>query len=169
MASLKNTIINDTGNITLPNGTAAQRPSPANGMMRFNTDNGTAEIYNSATSTWNQITDSTYTAELLVVAGGGGGGGSQLWQYGGGGGGGGGGVIYVSSVTITKNTSYTITVGGGGNGGAVAQNQQVSGTFATQGQDSTAFGYTAVGGGAGMSYLQNTSLTILNGGSGGGS
>ena len=37
MATLKNTVFNDTGYIQLPSGTTAQRPaSPANGMIRFN-------------------------------------------------------------------------------------------------------------------------------------
>lgn len=39
MASLKNTIINDTGFLALPAGTDAQRPgSPATGMIRINTN-----------------------------------------------------------------------------------------------------------------------------------
>lgn len=39
MASLKNTVINDTGHLTLPVGTNAQRPaSPATGMIRINTN-----------------------------------------------------------------------------------------------------------------------------------
>ena len=46
MASLKNTIIDDTGGILLPSGTTAQRPSPAvDGDMRFNTDLGYVEYY----------------------------------------------------------------------------------------------------------------------------
>jgi hypothetical protein len=168
MASLKNTTINDTGNITLPNGTAAQRPTPSNGMMRYNTDNGSVELYNGATATWNLITDASYTAELLVVAGGGGGGAGQSASYGGGGGGGGGGVIYVSSVSITKNTSYSIVVGTGGNGGSINNSINTTATLATQGGDSSAFGNTAIGGGAGQSYFQDGSLSTLNGGSGGG-
>jgi hypothetical protein len=168
MASLKNTTINDTGNITLPNGTTAQRPSPVNGMTRYNTDNSTVELYNGATSTWNQITDATYNAELLLVAGGGGGGAGQAYFYGGGGGGGGGGVIYVASTAITKNTSYSITIGAGGEGGRISNNYDTSATLATQGVNTTGFGYTAIGGGAGQSYTQSSSLSILNGGSGGG-
>jgi hypothetical protein len=47
MATLKNTTINDTGFITLPSGTTAQRPSsPTTGMLRFNTTLGYAEVYN---------------------------------------------------------------------------------------------------------------------------
>lgn len=46
MANLKNTTINDTGNIQLPGGTTAQRPSsPTNGMTRFNTTLNCLEIY----------------------------------------------------------------------------------------------------------------------------
>lgn len=170
MASLKNTTINDTGNITLPNGTTAQRPSPANGMMRYNTDNATVELYNGLTATWNAITDATYTAELLLVAGGGGGGAGQSAVFGGGGGGGGGGVIYVASTTITKNTSYSITIGAGGEGGRISASANVNTfkTLATQGGNTTGFGNTAIGGGAGQSYYQDSSLSTLNGGSGGG-
>lgn len=46
MATLKNTTINDTGFVRLPTGTTAQRPaSPSNGMSRFNTTTGRAEVY----------------------------------------------------------------------------------------------------------------------------
>lgn len=56
MASLKNTTINDTGFLRLPVGTTAERPgSPADGMMRKNTTLGVVEVYNSTTSTWDQI------------------------------------------------------------------------------------------------------------------
>ena len=47
MATLKNSIINDTGYFTLPAGTTAQRPNtPIAGMVRFNTTLGYAEVYN---------------------------------------------------------------------------------------------------------------------------
>jgi len=46
MATLKNTVINDTGHVTLPVGTTAQRPaSPTVGMMRYNTSLGFSEQY----------------------------------------------------------------------------------------------------------------------------
>jgi hypothetical protein len=48
MASLKNTIINDTGNLTLPVGSTAQRPSAAVGQTRFNSTLGVMEYYGSA-------------------------------------------------------------------------------------------------------------------------
>ena len=46
MATLKNTTVNDTGFLTLPVGTTAQRPaSPANGMIRYNSTTSTIEAY----------------------------------------------------------------------------------------------------------------------------
>lgn len=49
MANLKNTDINDTGYLTLPIGTTAQRPSsPAAGMLRYNSTDSTAEVYDGA-------------------------------------------------------------------------------------------------------------------------
>jgi hypothetical protein len=51
MATLKNSIVNDTGYFTLPSGTTAQRPvTPVTGMVRFNTTLGYAEVYNG--NTW---------------------------------------------------------------------------------------------------------------------
>jgi hypothetical protein len=47
MATLKNTTVNDTGFLTLPNGTLAQRPSsPTLGMMRYNSTIARTEVYN---------------------------------------------------------------------------------------------------------------------------
>jgi hypothetical protein len=46
MATLKNTIVDDTGSVYLPRGTTAQRPAnPGNGAMRFNTTLGYVEFY----------------------------------------------------------------------------------------------------------------------------
>ncbi|MEP2746054.1 MAG: glycine-rich domain-containing protein [Bauldia litoralis] len=56
----------------------------------------------------------TYDFEALVVAGGGGGGGTNVG--GGAGGGGGGGYQEDVALTLTENTSYTITIGAGGSG-----------------------------------------------------
>lgn len=96
------------------------------------------------------------SARMLLVAGGGAGGsGSYNYYYGGGGGAGG----CLSNVDITTSLipgqSYTIAVGAGG-GAVFAQAPGGSGG------NSTAFGYTAIGGGGG-----GTS-TGLGGGSGGG-
>jgi hypothetical protein len=46
MAVLLNTTIDDTGSIQLPAGTIAQRPVPAAGMIRCNTETGRYEFYN---------------------------------------------------------------------------------------------------------------------------
>jgi len=47
MATLKNTTIDDTGYLTFPVGTTAQRPaSPVAGMVRFNTSLGYLECFN---------------------------------------------------------------------------------------------------------------------------
>ena len=58
MAQFKNTDINDSGSLTLPAGTTAQRPSnPQAGMMRYNTTLDYTEYYNG--SAWVNIS-STY-------------------------------------------------------------------------------------------------------------
>jgi hypothetical protein len=102
--------------------------------------------------------------EYLVVAGGGSGGGNINIAHGAGGAGGyrssvsgelsGGGVSAESKLSLTGNTSYTITVGAGG-----------SGTTQTNGSDSSLGTVTSVGGGRGGSTSSNNGLT---GGSGGG-
>ena len=50
MATLKNLTINDTGYFKLPTGTTAQRPTPSNGMIRFNSTLGRPEVY---VGSWN--------------------------------------------------------------------------------------------------------------------
>ena len=45
MAILKNTTIDDTGFVMLPSGTTAERPSAANGMLRYNSTLSVPEIY----------------------------------------------------------------------------------------------------------------------------
>ena len=153
MASLKNTIINDTGYLQLPNGTDAQRPTPANGMMRYNTTSGQMEAY--VNGAW-VIVSTAYTIEFVLVAGGGAGGGAAN----GAGGGGGGGFQLISGYLVTPGSGYSIVIGGGG-GGVSAY------AIGTKGGDSTAFGYTSYGGGGG-NYNGNGNNTQCNGGSGGG-
>jgi hypothetical protein len=54
MATLKNTIINDTGFLTVPTGNTAARPgSPVNGQVRYNTDSQVLENY--ASSAWTNL------------------------------------------------------------------------------------------------------------------
>jgi hypothetical protein len=152
MASLKNTTINDTGNLTLPNGTTGERPAGSNGMMRYNTSIGQMEVY--AGGDWRTVS-TDYAIEFVLVAGGGGGGGGT--SSGGGGGGGGGGVVYVGSHIVSPSTGYSISIGGGGAGGVTNSN-------GSNGSNSTGFGYTAVGGGGGGNIGQSG----VAGGSGGG-
>jgi hypothetical protein len=194
MAILKNTIINDTGFLQLPVGTTVQRPNtPTTGSIRVNSTTGRTEYYNANTTTWentriprgvtatggNRVYDvekngidyrvhiftqetSTFSVtqggevEYLIVAGGGGGGSSPTNNNDGCGGGGAGGLL-TGILTVTPQ-SYTITVGLGGLGINSAL------TNGTNGNNSSAFGFTAIGGGGGAT--QNTAG--LAGGSGGG-
>jgi hypothetical protein len=69
MANLKNTIINDTGHLTLPVGTTAQRPSVATGQSRFNSSLGLMEYYNG--TTWvqtAQIRDGSNSTNRAVIS-----------------------------------------------------------------------------------------------------
>lgn len=106
--------------------------------------------------------------EFLLIGGGGGGGGGvfvpNTGAYCGGGGGAGG---YVSLNTIaSSSTNYTINVGGGGVGGVYLS------TNPGNGGNTTAFGYTAIGGGSGgqRSYtpVGKSAGSGNDGGSGGG-
>ena len=192
MAQLQNTTINDISNLTLPVGTTAQRPpSPLAGMIRYNSTLNETEYYDG--TAWKPIGDtnpeatggtvidtdiggvtyrihmftttgnSTFTVtkggevEYLIVAGGGAGGGvaPQGGYHSGGGGGGAGGLLTGFTTVIPQ--AYTITVGAGGT--AASYNN-------TNGQNSSALGLTAVGGGRG--YFGGTSQAAGSGGSGGG-
>jgi hypothetical protein len=104
--------------------------------------------------------DSTLTVsnegvvEYCIVAGGGGG---NKWF----GAGGGGGGVLTGTQSLTAQ-SYSITVGAGGAGNSSNYGIYVNAT--NNGEDSTAFGLTAIGGGAGG----NTNNNGATGGSGGG-
>jgi len=70
MATLKNTTISGTGAAALPRGTYAQRPSAANGMMRFNSNTRTSEIYtaaNTSSSTWAAIQGHDIVKQNLLL------------------------------------------------------------------------------------------------------
>lgn len=94
-----------------------------------------------------------------IIVAGGGGGGSDM-----GGGGGAGGFLSSNTLSLATGTSYAVTVGAGG-AGAPPGISQVRGT---NGQNSSAFGLTAIGGGGGASEYGNNSSPAGNGGSGGG-
>ena len=54
MATLKNTLIDDTGYLQLPSGTTAQRPgSPSAGYMRWNTTESYVEVYDG--NSWKEL------------------------------------------------------------------------------------------------------------------
>jgi hypothetical protein len=53
-------IAEDTGALTVPSGTTAQRPStPVNGMFRLNSTTGNVEVYNGS---WQTIVSPSYSA-----------------------------------------------------------------------------------------------------------
>ena len=63
MANFKNTIINDTGFITLPAGTFDERPaSPSAGMIRFNTEAGVTEFFDG--NDWKDISSGEVISNL---------------------------------------------------------------------------------------------------------
>ena len=65
MSTLKNTTINDTGHITLPSGTTAQRPgSPAAGMVRHNSNTNLVEWYTG--SAWVTVTQPVSVQPAVV-------------------------------------------------------------------------------------------------------
>lgn len=101
--------------------------------------------------------------EVLMVGGGGGGGGDNS------GGGGAGGVIYygaespnLASVLSLTAATYPIVVGNGGSGSPAVNTQ------ASNGQNTTFAGLTAIGGGYGATGDGGTGYNGNNGGSGGG-
>ena len=100
--------------------------------------------------------------EYLVIAGGGGGGrGAEYNSVNAGGGAGG----YLTGMyQVTQGTDYAIVVGGGGDGSTYNKDSSPWGVIGDNGDNSTAFGLTAIGGGLGGSYNSKGS----DGGSGGG-
>lgn len=138
-----------TTGIQLPKGTTAQRIN-TEGLVRYNTTTKSLEYFNGY---WITVTGS-YVLDALIVAGGGGGGGRS------GAGGGGGGFLEPNNINIIKGVTYDIVVGQGGAGG-------VSSPPGSNGQNSIAFGYTAIGGGGGADS-ENVMRPGLPGGSGGG-
>jgi hypothetical protein len=110
------------------------------------------------TSSGSFSADAAGTIDVLVVAGGGGGGAHVP------GGGGAGGLIFKPNLGVTPGV-FSITVGAGGSGSYNPGNYGGM-PNATAGQNSSAFGLTAIGGGFAGSWSQDT--RSHNGGSGGG-
>ena len=158
-SSFKGLIIDDTGYLTLPNGTSSNRPSLYSNTAIQWTNTG-SQAYSVLAGSAGTVSNTSWTCpegvtsiEVLVVAGGGGGGSRHP------GGGGGGGVIYNSAYPVTPGTAYTVTVGAGGAGKILTSN--ISGD---NGSNSVFGNLTAIGGGGGGTYLQPGG----SGGSGGG-
>ena len=181
MADLKNTNIDDTGFIKLPQGSSAQRPSGSDGLLRYNSDTDKLETYAGAASTWVaagndgalgtggdsvfDISDEGSTYRVHTFTNNGtftctrAGEVEYLIIAGGGGGsgnyyddgGGGGAGGLIQGTTTLSATGYSIGIG---NGGAKNAN----------GSNTTALGLTALGGGRGGGHRGSGSA----GGSGGG-
>jgi hypothetical protein len=138
--TVSDTVNTSTGYFQLPQGTTAQRPTGANGMMRINTTTNALEVYSTNSNSWNTISTFlaiTPTVEYLVVAGGGGGG--RYYS----GGGGAGGYRTATDFSVSSGVSITVTVGAGGAA------QASSSGFGTVGSDSVFSTITSAGGGYG--------------------
>jgi hypothetical protein len=147
---------NGTGGMIVPTGTTAQRPaSPVAGTFRYNTSTNQTEVYSGIA--WLVITSQTYSVDYLIVGGGGGGAGDLA-------GGGGAGGYLAGSFTVTGSSSYSLVVGAGGTAGTASRPN----TGSSNGNNSTGFGFTVVGGGHGIGYVSASSSTGTSGGSGAG-
>jgi hypothetical protein len=145
MAQLQSLTINDTGSLTLPSGTIAQRSVITATVQSFTSV---------GTTSWTAPAGVT-AIDVLVVAGGGGGGSRH------GGGGGAGGVVYKSAFPVVPGSSYIVTVGAGGAGA-----ESGSGSVGSSGGNSVFGPLTAIGGGPGSSV--GNAAQPSTGGSGGG-
>ena len=125
------------------------------GNVRDAYDAGNGYKYHTFTTPGNFVVTGTGDIDVMIVAGGAGAAGGYSA------GSGGGGVVRHTQFECTAGT-YPIVIGAGG--ASAETNSAVPG--ATQGGDSTAFGMTAKGGGAGGSYPSSASGNP--GGSGGG-
>ena len=115
------------------------------------------EIFDNSESVYNWVAPNVFgTVEVLIVAGGGAGGGRNV-----GAGGGAGGVVHLTNLVVTIGNTYQLIVGNGG---------PSSGSYGigADGEDSSAFGYTAIGGGGGGGGGWTDPQPGHNGGSGGG-
>ena len=169
-----------TGALTVPSGTTGEQPTGVAGMVRFNLTISRLEVYNGTvweplgrgisatggtTTTSGEYKIHTFTSlgtftvttrgdiEYLIVAGGGAGATTD------GGGGGAGGVVY--GTMIIETGVYGITIGAGG---AFVNTNDRAGL---SGSNSTALGFTAIGGGGGGND-RASGQGAKTGGSGGG-
>jgi hypothetical protein len=167
MAILKNTTVNDTGNLKIPVGTTGQRPSPTSGQFRYNTTTNKVEIYTTGPNIWQSTTSrgviasggtiydidsegTTYRVHVFTNTG-------------------------SSPFTVSRpgNIEYLIVAGGGqgggncnscGGAGAGGAGGLITGVIAVTPQT-----YTITVGAGGSGGIGNTNSTDGNGGSGGNS
>jgi len=124
----------------------------ANGELRV-VNKYTLSGTTTGTTTW-QAPNGVSEVDYLVVGGGGGAGGSF------GGGGGAGGFLNGFDLSVSAQSSHTVTVGPGGIGGTGANGRGSNGT------NSIFSSFTAIGGGGGGAY--SGAQVGISGGSGGG-
>lgn len=141
-----------TGNFTLVNGVYTLALSTRPKLTTINT------LTISALSFSKAITINPGLAVRYLIVAGGGGGGSDM-----GGGGGAGGYLANTNYSLSSGT-YPIIIGAGGSGAPAG----TVGPAGSNGQDTTALGFTAIGGGGGASDHDSPSYPAGNGGSGGG-
>jgi len=166
MATLTNTVINDTGSLTLPSGTTGERSvTPATGMSRINTTNLNFETYSS--TAWQ--TSVTMTEIYVYLWGAGGAGGTPGgWVYGAPAGG--GGFAFGRLVNTNPGDTFILVVGGGGicnsttrafGGGGIASVNGIDNRYGGGGGGYTGLFYSSVS--------QANAALIAGGGGGGGS
>jgi hypothetical protein len=193
MANLKNTVIDDTGNLKLPTGTSAQRPgSPIAGQFRYNTSLGILEAYTGGVNQWIttasrgaratggtvydvDVDGTTYRVHVFTTIGNSNftvtraGTVEYLIVAGGGGGAGGrhgaGGGAGGLLTGVTSVISGTTYTVTVGQGGAGGADANAASSRGTSGANSSFAGFTSIGGGAGGS---RDIAAGLSGGSGGG-
>ena len=153
------------------------------GQAIFNATGGSISTYTSGGKTWRShtflnsgtfsVSSGSNNLEVLIVAGGGGGGADNA------GGGGAGGLLYYGTETpktpnggaITKSTgSYSVVVGNGGSGHTGPSDGSIGGGIrSANGDNSSVFGLTAIGGGGGVSSDAGAGAAGAGGSSGGNS
>ena len=132
MATLKNTLIDDTGYLQLPSGTTAQRPvSPSAGYMRWNTTESYIEVYDG--SGWKELgylsSGPNVVTDSLIM----------YWD-----------ADNTSSYPGTGNTIYDISNSG----------TTYNGTFSNTITYTTDNGYKVLGTNGSNSYIYNTAINL---------
>ncbi|WP_414837764.1 glycine-rich domain-containing protein [Candidatus Nanosalina sp. VS9-1] len=139
----------------------AQNPSASFDNLNVTGTEDVEKIHYSTTGGSTQWTppSGVNSVDILLVGGGGGGGADN------GGGGGAGGIVYREGVSVDPSQDYSIDIGAGGAGGT----QSGTETAGENGGDTSAFGFTALGGGGGAAGCGDSSVgSATDGGSGGG-